>query len=104
MFAIIKTGGKQYRVAQDETIRVEKLDAEQGTTVEFDDVLMVGNADAVTVGAPTVAGAKVTAEVVGHDRDKKVLIFKKRRRKNSRRLNGHRQHKTVLKITAIAGA
>lgn len=102
-FAVIKTGGKQYKVAQDDILRIEKLDAAEGDTVTFDSVLMVGEGDSVKVGAPTVDGASVTAEVVSQMRDKKVIIFKKRRRQNSRRKNGHRQPLTVVKITGING-
>ncbi|MXV44645.1 50S ribosomal protein L21 [Saccharibacter sp. 17.LH.SD] len=101
MFAVIRTGGKQYRVAKDTILKVEKLDTEAGQTVTFSDVLMVGGEQGVTVGAPTVNGASVTAEVVAQDRLPKVIIFKKRRRQNSRRKNGHRQHVTVLRVTGI---
>ncbi|MEQ8965219.1 MAG: 50S ribosomal protein L21 [Azospirillaceae bacterium] len=105
MFAVIRTGGKQYRVAENDVIEVEKLDAEAGSTVTLDQVLMVGEGESVTVGAPTVAGASVAAEVVEQGRGDKVLIFKKRRRKNYRRFGGHRQYLTTLKITGIsAGA
>ena len=102
MFAVIRTGGKQYRVAENDVIRVEKLDAEAGSTVTFDQVLMVGGEGEAKVGAPTVEGATVTAELVEQMRDKKVIIFKKRRRQNSRRKNGHRQHLSVVKITGIS--
>ncbi|HXP32297.1 MAG TPA: 50S ribosomal protein L21 [Stellaceae bacterium] len=97
MFAIIRTGGKQYRVAKDDVISVERLAGEPGSTVSLGDVLMVGD----KAGAPTVAGASVTATVVEHKRADKVLIFKKRRRHNYRRKNGHRQDLTVLRITGI---
>ncbi|MEN8723367.1 MAG: 50S ribosomal protein L21 [Alphaproteobacteria bacterium] len=103
MFAVIKTGGKQYRVAENQVLRVEKLLAEAGETVTFDQVLMVGEGEGVKVGSPTVKGAKVTAEVLEQIKDKKVIIFKKRRRHNSRRKNGHRQQLTVLRIKKIAG-
>ncbi len=103
MFAVIKTGGKQYRVAKDQVVRVEKLPAEAGETVTFDQVLMVGEGEGVKVGTPTVDGAKVTAEVLEQMKDKKVIIFKKRRRHNSRRKNGHRQQLTVLRIKDIVG-
>ncbi|HAD24863.1 MAG TPA: 50S ribosomal protein L21 [Alphaproteobacteria bacterium] len=102
MYAVIKTGGKQYRVAKDDVIRVEKLTGEAGDSVALDQVLMVGEGDAVTVGAPLVDGASVTAEIVAQDRDPKILIFKKNRRHKYRRKNGHRQHKTVLRVTDIA--
>ncbi len=101
MYAVIKTGGKQYRVAKDETIVIEKLAGEAGETVAFDQVLMVGEGDGVTVGTPIVAGAKVEGEIVAQQRAAKILIFKKQRRQNHRRKNGHRQHETVVKITAI---
>jgi large subunit ribosomal protein L21 len=95
MFAVIKTGGKQYRVSKDDVIAVEKLDGDAGATIVFDEVLMLGD----QVGAPSVANAQVTAEVVRQFRDDKVIIFKKRRRKHYRRRNGHRQHLTLVKIT-----
>jgi large subunit ribosomal protein L21 len=101
MFAVIKTGGKQYRVAKDDRLTVEKLAAEAGETVTLDQVLMVGGDDGIKVGAPTVDGASVTAEVVEQTRGKKLIVFKKRRRKHYRRKNGHRQHQTVLKVTDI---
>ena len=95
MFAVIKTGGKQYRVSKDDVIAVEKLEGDAGSTVVFDEVLMLGD----QVGAPSVVNAQVTAEVVRQFRDDKVIIFKKRRRKHYRRRNGHRQHLTLVKIT-----
>lgn len=101
MFAIIKTGGKQYRVSENNIIRVEKLDAEAGTTVDLDEVLMISDGSKTTVGAPVVKGAKVQATVVDQMRDRKVLIFKKKRRHNYRRTKGHRQSLTVLKISKI---
>jgi large subunit ribosomal protein L21 len=100
MFAVIKTGGKQYRVVAKDLLQVEKLAGEPGQTVKFDEVLMVGG-DAVKVGAPTVAGASVSAEVVEQGRGPKVIAFKKRRRKNSRRKRGHRQELTTVRITEI---
>ncbi len=102
MYAVIATGGKQYRVQQGETLRVEKLEAEPGKTVEFTDVLLVADGDNVKVGAPRVAGAKVTAEVVENGRGEKLIIYKYRRRKGYRRKNGHRQPFTALKITNIS--
>ncbi len=101
MFAVIKTGGKQYRVAQNDVIRVEKLAAEAGDIVELGNVLMVGGAGGLSVGAPFVAGATVAAEVLEQGRGKKIIIFKKKRRQNYRRRNGHRQHETVLRVTEI---
>ncbi len=101
MYAVVKTGGKQYRVAKDDVIRVERLSGDVGGTVELADVLMIGDGDKTTVGAPIMADAKVVAEVVEQTRDAKVLIFKKKRRKHHRRLRGHRQELTVLRITDI---
>ena len=102
MFAVVKTGGKQYKVAPDDVIKVEKLGAEAGTEVTFDQVLMVGDGENVTVGAPTVAGAMVTATVLEQTRGKKINVFKKRRRQDSRVSKGHRQSLTVLRIGAIS--
>ena len=101
MFAVLKTGGKQYKVAQNDVIIVEKLVAEAGSTIDLDEVLMVGEGESLRVGAPSLDGAKVTAEVLEQKRGKKVIVFKKRRRHNYRRKNGHRQNHTILKITAI---
>ena len=101
MFAVIKTGGKQYKVAKDEIIIVEKLEAEVGKKVSFDDVLMCGAGDKVTVGEPLVAGAKVSGEVLEQRKADKVLVFKKKRRQTYRRKKGHRQNETVVKITDI---
>ena len=101
MYAIIVTGGKQYRVMKDEVLRVEKIDAETGANVEINEVLMVGNGDSVTVGAPTVAGAKVTATIKSHGRLDKIRIVKFRRRKHHSKQMGHRQHFTEIKITGI---
>ncbi len=105
MYAVIKTGGKQYRVAADDVLTVEKLVGEPGAKVEFGEVLMVGgNGGGVKIGAPLVSGALVKAEVVEQTRGPKVIAFKKRRRKNSRRKRGHRQDLTTVKITEIVGA
>ena len=101
MFAVIRTGGKQYRVTPNTVLKVEKLDAEAGGTITFNDVLAVGVDGNLTIGAPLVADASVTAFVIAQDRLDKVIIFKKRRRQNSRRRNGHRQHVTVLRIAGI---
>jgi len=103
-YAVIRTGGKQYRVTPDAVLTVEKLEAEPGATITFHDVLAIGTDAGLTLGAPTVPGAKVTATVVEQNRGDTVIIFKKRRRQNSRRKNGHRQHQTVLKIAEIAAA
>jgi large subunit ribosomal protein L21 len=100
MFAVIKTGGKQYKVAPNDVIRVEKLPGQAGDTVTLDQVLMVDD----KVGAPTVAGASVTATLLEQTRGEKIIIFKKKRRQNYRRKKGHRQELTVLRITGIAGA
>jgi large subunit ribosomal protein L21 len=104
MYAVIRTGGKQYKVAKDDVIRVERLPGEAGTTVELTDVLAVGEGENAKIGKPTVAGAKVTATLVKQDRGDKIIVFKKRRRQNSRRKNGHRQDLTVLKIVDIAAS
>jgi large subunit ribosomal protein L21 len=102
MFAIIKTGGKQYRVKQGETLRVEKLPVEAGATVEFGEVLLVAGEGAdLKIGQPTIAGAKVVAKVVAQERGPKITIFKFRRRKNYRRKSGHRQAYTAVRIEAI---
>jgi large subunit ribosomal protein L21 len=103
MFAVIRTGGKQYRVTPNAVLKVEKLEAEAGSSITFTDVLAVGGEGHLTIGAPIVAGAEVTATVIAQDRLDKVVIFKKRRRQNSRRKNGHRQHVTVLRIAGISG-
>lgn len=97
MFAIVKTGGKQYRVAKDDIIRVEKLEADAGATVTFEEILMIGD----KIGAPLVSGAKVTAQVLEQTKGDKIIVFKKKRRQNYRRKNGHRQNHTVLKITGV---
>ena len=101
MFAVIKSGGKQYKVAKEDVIRVEKIDAEEGMTVNLNEVLMVGDENGQTVGAPLVDGAAVSATVLEQMRDRKIIVFKKQRRQNYRRRNGHRQHLTVLRIDDI---
>jgi large subunit ribosomal protein L21 len=101
MFAVIRTGGKQYKVAKNDVIAVEKLAGEPGANVTLDQVLMLTDGEATTTGTPLVQGARVAAEVVEHTRGDKVLVFKKRRRHNYRRKNGHRQHLTKLRITDI---
>ncbi len=101
MFAVIKTGGKQYKVAKDDVIAVEKLAGEAGKSVEIKHVLMLSDGGKIELGKPMIAGASVRAEVVKQFRDDKVIVFKKRRRKNYRRKKGHRQELTMLKITAI---
>ena len=102
MYAVIKTGGKQYRVAKGDKLRIEKLPAAVGDTVTFGEVLLLGG-ETITLGKPLVAGAKVEAKVVGQDRAKKIIVFKFRRRKNYRRKNGHRQPFTAIEITGITG-
>ena len=102
MYAVFQSGGKQHPVSEGQTIRLEKLEAETGAVVEFDTVLLVANGDNVSVGAPFVAGGKVTAEVVTHGRGDKVKIVKFRRRKHSRKQMGHRQWFTEVKITGIS--
>ena len=101
MYAVIKTGGKQYRVQEGDTIRVEKLDGDVGGQVEFDEILMVGG-ESPKVGTPTVGGAKVVAKITAQDRAKKVIVFKMKRRKNYRRKRGHRQPFTELRIQSVS--
>ena len=101
MFAVIKTGGKQYKVAPNDVLRIEKIAGAPGDTVELGSVLMVGGEDGLTIGAPLVEGAAVAAEVIEQARADKIIVFKKKRRKNHRRRNGHRQHETVLRVTEI---
>jgi len=103
-FAVIRTGGKQYRVTPNAVLTVEKLEAEPGATITFNDVLALGNEGGLTLGAPTVPGATVTATVVEQTRGPKIIIFKKKRRQNYRRKRGHRQDLTVLRIAEIAAA
>lgn len=104
MYAVVKTGGKQYRVSQGDRLRIESLKAAEGDNVSFDEVLMVGSGDAVTIGSPLVASASVSAKVLGHGRGKKVEIIKFRRRKHHRKQMGHRQNYTEVEITGITGA
>jgi large subunit ribosomal protein L21 len=101
MFAVIRTGGKQYKVAKDDVIAVEKLAGDPGAVIELGEVLMVGEGAEVSAGTPFVAGASVSAELVAQRRAPKIIVFKKKRRHNYRRKNGHRQHQTVLRITEI---
>jgi large subunit ribosomal protein L21 len=101
MYAVIRTGGKQYKVAPNDVIVVEKLMADKGAMVQFDEVLMVGGEGKSSVGAPLVAGAVVTARVLDQGKGDKVLVFKKQRRKNFRRKKGHRQFETTLRIAGI---
>jgi large subunit ribosomal protein L21 len=103
MYAVIQTGGKQYRVTEGATLRVEKLKADEGASVELDKVLMVGEGDSVKIGTPYVDGGKVTATVKSHGRGKKVNILKFKRRKHHMKRQGHRQWYTELEITGITG-
>ena len=101
MFAIVSTGGKQYKVAEDTVLTVNKLDGESGDKITLDEVLFASDGDKFTLGTPQIDGAKVNAEIVKQDRDRKILVFKKKRRKNYRRLMGHRQDITFLKINSL---
>lgn len=104
MYAVIRTGGKQYRVQKDDILEVEKIDAVQkGDTVTLGEILMLGMDGKATIGSPTVSGASVKATVVDQKKTDKVIVFKKKRRQNYRRKNGHRQNVTVIKITEIKG-
>ena len=103
MYAVIRTGGKQYKVTANDKLAIERLDGEAGAKIEFADVLATGEGDTVKFGKPTIAGAKVLATIVEQKLADKVLIFKKRRRQNSRRKNGHRQMLTVVQIDSIVG-
>ena len=102
MYAVVKTGGKQYRVAKDDKILVERLEGEAGASIQLDNVMMVVDGEKVTVGTPQIAGASVAAEVVEQTRGPKIIIFRRKRRKNHRRTQGHRQDLTLLKITGIS--
>jgi large subunit ribosomal protein L21 len=102
MYALVRTGGKQYRVAKDDTILVERITADEGAEVILDDIVMLGDGDKVTIGTPRVEGAAVSATVVSQTRGPKIIIFRRKRRKNHRRTQGHRQDLTLLKINAIA--
>jgi large subunit ribosomal protein L21 len=104
MFAVIRTGGKQYRVASGDLVTVEKLAGEPGDAIEFDEVLMVGNGAAVSTGTPLVAGAAVSATLVEQSRAAKIIVFKKKRRHNYRRKKGHRQYQSVLRIDEISAS
>lgn len=103
MYAVIKTGGKQYRVAEGTVLKVEKLDVASGESLDISDVLLIANGEEMKVGAPMIEGAKVTAEVISHGRGAKIKIIKFKRRKHHRKQMGHRQWFTELKITSIAG-
>lgn len=101
MYAVVNTGGKQYKVSEDDVLRIEKIDAEAGQIVTLDDVLLVSDNDNVTVGTPQVEGASVALEILAQRRARKVVIFKKRRRKSSQRKRGHRQHFTLVRVSEI---
>ena len=103
MYAVVKTGGKQYRVAQGDVLKVEKLDGNEGDSIELSDVLMIADGDKLTIGKPLVDGGKVTATIKSHGRAKKVEIMKFRRRKHHQKKTGHRQYYTELEITGING-
>jgi len=100
-YAVIRTGGKQYRVSEGDVVKIEKLTGEVGAKITMDDVLFVGGEGDAKIGTPLLTNAKVTGEIVGQDRAKKILVFKKKRRKGYMRRQGHRQYQTALKITAI---
>ncbi|WP_290784114.1 50S ribosomal protein L21 [Halomonas sp.] len=102
MYAVIKSGGKQYRVQEGQTLKLEKIEVPTGESIDFDEVLLVGNDDEIKVGAPMVEGAKVSAEIVAHGRRDKITIIKFRRRKHSMKRQGHRQWFTEVKITGIS--
>ena len=102
MYAVFKTGGKQYRAAKGDKLKIEKLDAAEGDSIAFDEVLLVGEGEDVTVGAPLIASGKVEAKVLVQAKDKKVDVIKFRRRQNYRRTKGHRQHFTLVEITGIS--
>lgn len=104
MYAVFRTGGKQYRASKGERVRVERLEADEGATVEFDEVLLVGEGAEIVVGSPLVSGGKVKAKITGQSREKKIDVVKFKRRKNYGRLKGHRQHFTEVEITSITGA
>ena len=104
MYAVLKTGGKQYKVSQNDVIIVERLNGESGSKINLDKVLMIGEGENTTVGTPTIDGALVSAEVLEHKRGDKITVFKKKRIKNYRRTMGHRQELTVLRITDILNA
>jgi large subunit ribosomal protein L21 len=103
MYAVFKTGGKQYRASEGDRLRVERLDAEEGATIEFDQVLLVGEGTDVKLGSPLVSGSKVKAEVKSQGRGRKIKVLKFKRRKNYMRVKGHRQHFTEVEITSITG-
>ena len=104
MFAVIKAQGKQFKVAQGDTLTIDRLEGKAGSTIALGEVLMIVDGATTTVGKPLVSGAKVQAEIVEHNRDDKIIVFKKRRRQGYQRTRGHRQHRTTVKITAISAS
>ncbi len=104
MYAVIRTGGKQYKVQEDQVLKVEKLEGDEGSQIEFNDVLLYSDGESITLGSPNVENAVVKAHVVGHGREKKILVFKYKRRKGYRKMRGHRQHFTQIKIDSISAA
>lgn len=103
MFAIVETGGKQFRVEEGRSLKVAKMDAQAGSAITLDNILLVGSGADVKIGQPVVSGASVQCEVVAHGRDKKITVFKKKRRNSYRKKQGHRQDFTLLKVTSIQG-
>jgi large subunit ribosomal protein L21 len=103
MYAVIKTGGKQYKVAEQQVVKIEKTDGEVGTTIKFEEVLAIADQNGVRIGNPTITGATISAEILEQKKDDKVIIFKKNRRQNYRRKNGHRQQVTVVRILDVSG-
>lgn len=103
MYAVVKTGGKQYKVTQDEYLKVEKLEGNEGDTIELDQVLMIADGDKLKIGSPMIDGGKITATILSHGRHKKVEIMKFRRRKHHQKRTGHRQYYTEIKVTGING-
>ena len=101
MYAVIRTGGKQYKVQEEQILEVEKLDGAEGSQIEFDDILMTSDGETITLGSPNVENATVKAEILGQGKDKKTLVFKYKRRKGYRKMRGHRQHYTQIKIGSI---
>ena len=104
MYAVVKTGGQQFRVTKGDKLSIQKLDVEAGKSITLDEVMMINDGKSAKVGTPLVSGAKVTAKIIEQYRDEKVIIFKKKRRQNYRRTNGHRQHLTLIEITDIKAA
>lgn len=102
-YAVIRSGGKQYRVSPGDTVRLEKLAGEPGSSFAFEEVLLASGNGGIQVGKPLVSGMRVMGEIVRHERAKKILVFKKKRRKNYRRKQGHRQHLTVVRVTGFEG-